>query len=110
MCGREEQPQEFRPDEPEDIRRIAFSKRYLQEVRARLRRRRLFLSSIGSLCVGPESIQEGDMLCVFLGAEVPFVLRKDTDKFILLNEVYVYGYMDGETLKTVLKEEVFDLH
>jgi hypothetical protein len=60
--------------------------------------------------VGPESIQEGDMLCIFLGTEVPFMLRKDTDNFIILSEAYVYGYMDGEALKMGLKEEVFNLH
>ena len=60
MCRREELLQEFRPNEPKDLRRLAFSKRYFQEVRIGLHRRRPFLSSIGSLRVGPESIQEGD--------------------------------------------------
>jgi len=89
MCWREELLQEFRLNELEDLRRLAFSKRYFQEVRIRLHRRRPFLSTIGSLRVGPESIQEGDLPCIFLGAEILFVLTKGTDKFILSSEAYI---------------------
>ena len=61
--------------------------------------RRPFGGSIGQLGVGPETMDEGDLICVLLGLDVPYALRRLTNgKYILLGEAYLHGYMDGEAL------------
>lgn len=47
----------------------------------------------------PAETQTWDVACVFLGLDVPFVLRKiDEDVYVLIGEAYIYGAMDGEVL------------
>lgn len=46
--------------------------------------------------MAPEEGQEGDMVCVLVGDEVPFILRKNGDShYYLIGECYVHGIMDG---------------
>jgi len=62
-----------------------------------------FLTEDGYLGLSPPCAEEGDVLVVVLGVEVPFVLRP-TDKrgeFRLVGEAYVHGLMDGEAVKQV---------
>ncbi|TVY80786.1 Heterokaryon incompatibility protein 6 OR allele [Lachnellula suecica] len=48
--------------------------------------------------VGAEA-QPGDIVCIFLGASVPYVLRSENNGFYkLVGECYVHGIMYGETL------------
>jgi hypothetical protein len=43
--------------------------------------------------------QIGDIICIFLGAEVPYVLRPDGEGFYkLVGECYIHGVMEGEAL------------
>jgi len=60
--------------------------------------RRFFISSDGSLGLGPDCIQPSDIICICKGAAVPFVLRKVSDSpcFQFIGEAYVQGIMDGE--------------
>jgi hypothetical protein len=52
------------------------------------------------MCLGPGSMQSGDLVCVILAASVPFILReRDSDVFQLVGEAYLNGYMDGEALE-----------
>ena len=47
-----------------------------------------------------------DIICVFLGATVPFVIRrKASGNYLLVGECYVHGLMDGEALDLVLDRE-----
>jgi hypothetical protein len=47
--------------------------------------------------LAPESAKDGDLVCVILGASVPFILReRNNNVFQLVGEPYVHGYMDGE--------------
>jgi hypothetical protein len=70
------------------------------------RNRRLFRTAKSYLGLGPLSVQPGDQVWLFLGARIPFVLRKVSDegswksdhrKFV--GEAYVHGIMDGEALR-----------
>ena len=64
--------------------------------------RRIFSSQKGYLGVGPEEAREGDLICIFLGGEVPFVLRTDGHgHYRLIGECYVHDIIDKEAMKEV---------
>lgn len=50
--------------------------------------------------LGPAGTQPGDVICVFLGGAVPWVIREDGDDDVLVGECYVHGIMDGEIIRT----------
>jgi hypothetical protein len=62
----------------------------------------MFLSTQGYLGLSQEGFQVGDVVCIFLGGEVPFLLRESMSpnggRFQFLSECYVHGVMDGEAL------------
>jgi hypothetical protein len=67
-----------------------------------LQNRRIFITSNGSLGIGSARVKPGDILAVFYGAEVPFVLREDgipCKVYNLMGEAYVHGIMDGELME-----------
>jgi hypothetical protein len=72
---------------------------------------RPFLSTRGYVGLAPRHSQVGDMICILLGAHLPFLLRKREDgKTVeLVGEVYVHGIMYGEPTETGPKIEVFSL-
>jgi hypothetical protein len=54
------------------------------------------------------SSQIGDIICIFLGADAPYVLRPDGEDFYkLVGECYIHGIMDGEALadKSLVKRK-----
>lgn len=61
----------------------------------------LFSTGKGYLCVGPHSTRPGDSVWIVLGAEAPMVMRQvpGTDRYTLVGEAYVHGFMHGEALK-----------
>ena len=70
-----------------------------------VRERTLFVTSRGYLGVGDERIKEGDKICIFLGAPVPFTLRDNGTKLDdgtrlhqLVGECYVHNIMYGDAL------------
>ncbi len=53
----------------------------------------------GYLASVPVSSLPGDVVCVVMGAKVPFVLRPRNGGYQLIGECYVHGLMCGEALK-----------
>ncbi|EFQ30787.1 heterokaryon incompatibility protein [Colletotrichum graminicola M1.001] len=61
--------------------------------------RRLSLTAESRLCMAPTEARVGDVICVLLGSEVPFVIRPTRrGMYELIGEAYVSGIMDGEVL------------
>ena len=62
----------------------------------------VFVTAKGHLGLGHEGFQVGDVVSIFTGGEVPFLLRETTPKnknaFRFLSECYVHGVMDGEVM------------
>jgi hypothetical protein len=49
-----------------------------------------------------DEAQEGDLMCVLFGGEVPFVLRLNDDgRYRMIGGCYVYGIMNGEAMREV---------
>ena len=67
---------------------------------AAINRRRVFCLYEGFLGLGPNSLQEEDIVCVLYDARQPFILRKIDDcTFRFIGECYLHGIMDGEALE-----------
>jgi hypothetical protein len=73
--------------------------RYLNYARDICEDHTIFTTLSGRIGIAPRSLlKEGDLLCVFFGADVPFLIRPKGDGYILLSECYVYNIMHGEIL------------
>jgi len=63
--------------------------------------RRAFVDSEGRPGLGPKNIKFGDIVVVFAGGHVPFIIRRqsaDSQAYCLLGPAYLYGLMDGEAM------------
>ncbi|RDW63768.1 hypothetical protein BP6252_11313 [Coleophoma cylindrospora] len=70
--------------------------------------RKFFRTGGGYMGLGPQAMRAGDIVVVFFGAGVPFVLRRvaelklddgkrmDGSSWRLVGQVYIHGLMDGE--------------
>jgi len=74
-----------------------------------LHSRRPFISSAGLVGLAPSYVETGDMICIFLGGNVPYLLRKYGKTYILVGEIYVHGIMYGEFMAARPKIERFTL-
>jgi hypothetical protein len=62
-------------------------------------RRQFFVTSNGLMGMAPPHVQEGDLACVLLGAQVPFLLRRGNGFYTLVGEIYISnGYMYGRAV------------
>ncbi|KAH8800345.1 hypothetical protein F5884DRAFT_810065 [Xylogone sp. PMI_703] len=63
--------------------------------------RKFFFSD--KLCMGlaPTAAKAGDILCIFFGGQVPYVIRKKPglEEFEFIGECYLNGFMDGHLMK-----------
>ncbi|KAE9380144.1 hypothetical protein N431DRAFT_459106 [Stipitochalara longipes BDJ] len=61
--------------------------------------RRFFTTRNGLMGMAPPHVEVDDLVCVLLGARVPFLLRKGDGFYTLVGEVYVSdGYMYGTAI------------
>lgn len=65
--------------------------------------RRLFLTSNGSIGLGPSGVQKGDGLYILSGGEMPFILRPRDGHHLLVGECYVDGIMQGEAVESTFR-------
>jgi len=71
---------------------------------ALLNRQFFFITSDSRMGLGLDDVREGDLIALFLGAQVPFVVREvASDVYILVGECYVHGIMDGEAMQDAAK-------
>jgi hypothetical protein len=83
---------------------------YCWSVWRKLPGRCLFATSCGYIGLGSRSIQPNDTVCVFQGADVPFILREKTNgRYELIGEAYIHGIMDGQFMKTNPEIRTFDV-
>jgi hypothetical protein len=68
--------------------------------------RRVFGSEAGGLGWRPDPMRGGDVVCVLNGMDMPFVVRKLGEAFVVIGNVYVHGIMDGEAMDAGKEEEI----
>ncbi|KAF1959328.1 HET-domain-containing protein [Byssothecium circinans] len=76
--------------------------------------RRFCITRKGHFCLLPPTASEGDLICVLLGGEVPYILRRidnqSPDFYTMVGECYVHGIMDGEAITDILEgKDVCDI-
>jgi len=84
--------------------------RFTSAVGAASQHRTFFITKSGYMGIGPMPLEVGDTICVVLGCNVPLLLRKYEDHYILVGECFVWGLMDGEAMRMKRKGEYrFDI-
>jgi hypothetical protein len=75
-------------------------------------KRRPFMSSQGYVGILPSHAEAGDLICVFYGCILPYVLRKRTagPGYELVGEAYVHGIMNGEFLENDRPTKTFEIY
>lgn len=72
---------------------------------------RFCITQEGRLGCTQEHANPGDLICVFYGGNVPFLLRPRTyGGYELLGPTYVHGVMDGEALRLGIADQEFDIY
>ncbi|KAF8189754.1 heterokaryon incompatibility protein-domain-containing protein [Pholiota molesta] len=72
-----------------------------------LTQRSFTITRRGFLGLTPDTARAGDLICVFQGGDVPFVVRpKSDDEWELVGECYIYGIMAGQAVKDAKPEDV----
>ncbi|KAK4442591.1 heterokaryon incompatibility protein-domain-containing protein [Podospora aff. communis PSN243] len=66
---------------------------------------RFFCSDTGYHGITKAVPEDGDVVCVLIGADMPFLLRPYLDGYQLMGEVYLQGIMKGEVMRTIEGEE-----
>jgi hypothetical protein len=89
-------PSEFENGEDPQLRWFAYIWPVIRGFSFWLPKRCLFMTSTGSIGLGPSDIRRGDEVVILFGASVPFMLRRRTGHHILLGDCAVSGIMEGE--------------
>ena len=72
----------------------------------------MFTTTQGLIGIGPPRIQARDLVCIIIGAQTPFLLRKstkppgETPVYQLVGDCYVHGLMNGEGLRMGQEQDV----
>ncbi|KAI0160696.1 heterokaryon incompatibility protein-domain-containing protein [Xylariaceae sp. FL1272] len=73
--------------------------------------RQLFVSTNGFMGAVPLDTQMDDLIVVFFGASVPFVVRRVYgDHYQFMGECYVLGVMEGEAMEDLPEDKVQDFY
>jgi hypothetical protein len=70
-----------------------------------MRSRSFFISRTGYMGIGPLAVEEGDIICILPGSNVPLLIRKEDDYHVLVGECFVWGLMDGEAMEGRREDE-----
>jgi hypothetical protein len=89
-------PSEFRSGEDPQSRYLEYIWPVLRIFTFWLSNRYVFITSAGSIGLGPKDTRRGDEVVILFGASVPFVLRRRIGHHILLGDCAVSAIMEGE--------------
>ncbi|KAI0858709.1 heterokaryon incompatibility protein-domain-containing protein [Xylaria cubensis] len=75
--------------------------RFRDSVATAVGKRALFTTASRLRGIGPETMNEGDIVCILYGANVPYVLRYhvESDAYLVIGECYVHEIMRGEMVQ-----------
>jgi hypothetical protein len=105
LSAREEQ-QYAHLENLSDIELLSNSQRISELLSRRGQGRQLAITRTGYLALVPDRAKEGDAVCIFRGAKVPYVLRKKEEEgFELVGEAYVHGLMDGLVFEYTMERD-----
>ncbi|KAK4107269.1 hypothetical protein N656DRAFT_518294 [Canariomyces notabilis] len=81
--------------------------RFLDAVATMCSRRKRFTTSHGMVGIGPETMEENDIVCILYGAEVPFIIRPRNEGpgYVLVGECYIQELMSEHGGNQVQRED-----
>ncbi|KAG7413877.1 Heterokaryon incompatibility protein 6, OR allele [Fusarium oxysporum f. sp. rapae] len=87
----------------EEKHRGADTKHNYRESMRKMQSKKPFVTKMGYLGMGPVEGKSGDVVVVFCGGRIPFVLRpvkgsSGLGEFLYIGEAYCHGVMDGEVI------------
>jgi hypothetical protein len=106
MLGEERLGSFFTEIIPPDAEELTYTEVYCSSQRT-VQQRRFLLTKNGYFGWGPDNMYEndpskelqvGDKIAIVFGCSTPLVIRPVGDKFEVVGEAYVQGFMDGEAL------------
>jgi len=74
-----------------------------------LKNRCFFTTSSGYIGLGPRDTRCGDYVAIFLGGNMPFVVKDESTHHSLVGEAYVHGIMDGELMMSLVELQEFHI-
>lgn len=89
-------PSEFESGKDPQFRFVAYVWPIIHIFGVWLQKGCVFITSTGSIGLGPSDIRRGDEVVILFGASVPFILRRRVGHHILLGDCAVSGIMEGE--------------
>lgn len=94
----------FNPPHFKDLQNASLNTQALGAGRA------FFVSNTGFMGLVSKDTIVGNNVHIFLGANVPFVVRKrDDNTFMLLEECYAFGRMHGEARQGLADDRIEDI-
>jgi hypothetical protein len=70
-----------------------------------------FISTQGYVGLAPTHTLPGDVICLVLGAVLPFIFREgDGGRYQLVGEAYIHGICDGEFMERSPEMKTFELY
>lgn len=94
----------------ESERDAVASKLEFGRANARCYNRRFYRSTAGRFGWGVDGIKPGDRICVFNGAQIPFIVRPvDGAHYRIIGDTYTHGLMYGEGTTSDYAEETIQL-
>ena len=73
--------------------------RYVDDINMRTRGRKPFITAKGNLGLGRLEPEKGDRVAIFSGFPVPYIVREiGENRYQLIGETYLHGFMDGEAM------------
>jgi hypothetical protein len=88
----------------EKAKDILYKKDFVLLLANTMSQRQFAVTEEGRLALVLPETEPGDIICVFLGAKTPHVLRRvdnstAAESYRLVGEAYVHGFMDGEAVR-----------
>ena len=68
--------------------------------------RTMFLSRYGFIGIARENVQKGDVVAMFFGAKLPFVIREEGDHCLLIGECLVPSVINGEAMEDLKESKI----
>jgi hypothetical protein len=63
------------------------------------RQRVLFSTKRGYMGLAPLRAQKGDLVCIVHGCDVPLIIRRQEDRYVVIGDTYIYGMMNEEVIQ-----------
>jgi hypothetical protein len=76
-------------------------KNYLHEAHSMSYRRAFITMTKGNMGLAPNAAQPGDVVCIFFGCKVPYILRPVGEHYLFIGDAYIHDIMDGEAMEQV---------